>query len=48
MKMDGLYLALCGTIDNLNYIGFNTVMGFYSPATYASVGQRGEYSGTFK
>jgi len=37
MKMDGLYLAVCKTIVNVNYIGFNTVMGFYSPATYVRV-----------
>jgi hypothetical protein len=35
--MDWLYLAVCGTIVNLNYIGFNTVMRIYSPATYARV-----------
>jgi hypothetical protein len=26
MKMDGLYLAVCGTIVNLNHTCFNTVM----------------------
>jgi hypothetical protein len=35
--MDGLYLAVCKTIVNVNDIGFNTVMGLYSPATYVRV-----------